>query len=178
MQQSLTHLPEYVVHKGLSWIKTVQIRVQSLHYYHILFSSHAPVILVTCRHVVSSKFLNVILWHIIFGKNSVCDRQTLIYSTRNSPSGFFDLVEHSSSQQSTFVDLLHFAYWNLIQCIFLALWPDACNGLFILDVCRSHTMTQQIGKILWTSDQLVAETPTWQHTTVTINKYPCLRWDL
>jgi len=28
--------------------------------------------------------------------------------------------------------------------------------------------------LLWTSDQLVAETSTWQHTTLTIDKHPCL----
>jgi len=27
------------------------------------------------------------------------------------------------------------------------------------------------------SDQLVAETSTWQHTTLTTDKYPCHRWD-
>ena len=31
--------------------------------------------------------------------------------------------------------------------------------------------------VLWTSDQLVAETSTWQHTTLTTDKYPCPRWD-
>ena len=28
------------------------------------------------------------------------------------------------------------------------------------------------------SDQLIAETSTWQHTTLTTDKYPCPRWDL
>ena len=27
------------------------------------------------------------------------------------------------------------------------------------------------------SDQLIAETSTWQHTTLTTDKYPCPRWD-
>ena len=31
--------------------------------------------------------------------------------------------------------------------------------------------------LLWTSDQLVADTSTWQHTTLTTDKYPCPRWD-
>ena len=31
--------------------------------------------------------------------------------------------------------------------------------------------------LLWTSDQHVAETSTWQHTTLTTDKYPCPRWD-
>jgi hypothetical protein len=31
--------------------------------------------------------------------------------------------------------------------------------------------------ILWTSDQLVAETSTWRHTTITTDSYPCPRRD-
>ena len=31
--------------------------------------------------------------------------------------------------------------------------------------------------LLWTSDQLIAETSTWQHTTLTTDKHPCPRWD-
>ena len=32
---------------------------------------------------------------------------------------------------------------------------------------------QSVGLLLWTSDQLVAETSTCQHTTLTTDKYPC-----
>ena len=35
----------------------------------------------------------------------------------------------------------------------------------------------QLVGLLWTSDQLVAETSTWQHTTFTTNKRPFPRWD-
>jgi hypothetical protein len=35
---------------------------------------------------------------------------------------------------------------------------------------------QSVG-LLWTSDQFVADTSTWQHTTITTDKYPCHRWD-
>ena len=51
-------------------------------------------------------------------------------------------------------------------------------GAPILDVSRSHTTTHhsRLG-LLWTSDQLVSETSTWQHTTLTTDKYPCPRWD-
>jgi len=31
-------------------------------------------------------------------------------------------------------------------------------------------------RLLWTNDQLVAETSTWQHTTLTTNRHPCTRW--
>jgi len=30
---------------------------------------------------------------------------------------------------------------------------------------------------MWTSDQLVAENSTWQHSTLTTDKHPCLLWD-
>jgi hypothetical protein len=39
------------------------------------------------------------------------------------------------------------------------------------EVSWPHT-TQSVG-LLWTSDQLVAETSTWQHTTHATDKYPC-----
>jgi hypothetical protein len=39
----------------------------------------------------------------------------------------------------------------------VALRPNAGHGLLILEVSRSHTMTHHL---LWTSDQLVAETST------------------
>ena len=50
-------------------------------------------------------------------------------------------------------------------------------GAPILDVSRSHDDAPQSVGLLWTSDQLVAETSTWQHTTLTTDKYPCPRWD-
>ena len=41
----------------------------------------------------------------------------------------------------------------------------------------THNDASQSVGLLWTSDQLVAETSTWQHTTLTTDKYPCPRWD-
>ena len=52
----------------------------------------------------------------------------------------------------------------------VALRPNAGHGLLLLEVSRSHAMTHH-------SDQLVAETSTWQHTTLTTDKHPCPRWD-
>ena len=42
----------------------------------------------------------------------------------------------------------------------------------------THNDPSQSVGLLWTSDQLVAETSTWQHTTLTTDKHPCHRWDL
>ena len=46
------------------------------------------------------------------------------------------------------------------------------------EVSRSHTTTHHSSLgLLWTSDQSVAETSTWQHTTLTTDKHPCPQWD-
>ena len=60
---------------------------------------------------------------------------------------------------------------------FLEQQPSADQGLLIHEVSRSHNATYQSVGLLWTSDQLVAETSTWQHTTLTTDRHPCPRWD-
>ena len=55
-----------------------------------------------------------------------------------------------------------FIYLNLPK----ALRPNAGHGLLIHEVSRSHTTTQQSVRLLWTSDQLVAETSNWQQTSM------------
>jgi hypothetical protein len=53
--------------------------------------------------------------------------------------------------------------------IFLVvLRPNVGHGLLSIEVSRSHMMT--LVGLLWTCDQLVAKTSTWQHTTLTIDK--------
>jgi len=42
----------------------------------------------------------------------------------------------------------------------VALRPNAGHGLLILEISRSHSDTSQSVGLLWTSDQLVAETST------------------
>ena len=49
-------------------------------------------------------------------------------------------------------------------------WPPHSWGFQI-----THNDAPQSVGLLWTSDQLVAETSTWQHTTLTTNKHPCPR---
>ena len=51
--------------------------------------------------------------------------------------------------------------------------PQVGQGLLIHEVSRSHTTMHQSVGLLWTSDQLVAETSTWQHTTLTTDRRPC-----
>jgi hypothetical protein len=42
----------------------------------------------------------------------------------------------------------------------------------------THSDASQSVGLLWTSGQLVAETSTWQHTTLTTDGHPCPRWNL
>jgi hypothetical protein len=52
------------------------------------------------------------------------------------------------------------------------LWPPRSRGFL-----NTHNDAPKSVWLLWTSDQLVAELSTWQHTTHTTDKYPCPRWD-
>jgi hypothetical protein len=52
-----------------------------------------------------------------------------------------------------------------------ALWPPR-SGSFLI----THNEAPQSVGLFWTSDQPVAETSTWQHTTNTTDKHPCLWW--
>jgi hypothetical protein len=52
------------------------------------------------------------------------------------------------------------------------LWPPRLRGFLI-----THNDAPQSVGLLWASDQPVAKTSTWKHTTHTTDKHPCLRWD-
>jgi len=45
------------------------------------------------------------------------------------------------------------------------------------EVPQSYSDTPHSEGLLWTSDQPVAETSTWQHTKLTRGRHPCFRWD-
>jgi hypothetical protein len=75
-------------------------------------------------------------------------------------------------------------YFRLIMfvCLFSRrynpLWlyfhsPVAGFSLLVFEVSWSHKDAPQSVGLLWTSDQSVAETSTWQHTTLTTDKHPC-----
>jgi hypothetical protein len=51
------------------------------------------------------------------------------------------------------------------------------HGLLIIVASRSHSDTPHSVGLLWTSEQPVAETSTWQHTTLTRDRHPCPRRD-
>jgi len=61
---------------------------------------------------------------------------------------------------------------NQILCtkgfsLFSVRQPPVGQGHLIHEVSRSHTTKHQSVGLLWKSDQVVAETSTWQHTTLT-----------
>jgi hypothetical protein len=58
--------------------------------------------------------------------------------------------------------------------------PTAASdqGLRIIEASRSHSDTPHSVGLLWTSDQPVAETSTWQYTKITTGKHPYHRRDL
>jgi hypothetical protein len=50
---------------------------------------------------------------------------------------------------------------------FMARQPPVGQDLLIIEASRSHSVTPHSVGLLWTSDQVVAETSTWQYTTLT-----------
>ena len=62
---------------------------------------------------------------------------------------------------------------NKLICSFSP-WLDSPNGP---GPPRSHSDTQHSVGLLWTSDQPVADTSTWQHTTLTKDRQPYPRRD-
>ena len=62
-------------------------------------------------------------------------------------------------------------------CVFYS--PLSGFSLLAYEVTWSHTHSDapQSVRLLWTNDQFVAETSTWQHTTLTTDKHPCPGWD-
>ena len=51
-------------------------------------------------------------------------------------------------------------------------YPLWAQGLLIIEASGSHSDTHSLG-FLWTRDQPVSSTSTWQHTALTADKHPC-----
>jgi hypothetical protein len=56
------------------------------------------------------------------------------------------------------------------RVFFMALQPPVGQGLLIIEASRSHSDTPHSVQLLCTGDQPDAETPTWQHTTLTTER--------
>ena len=63
--------------------------------------------------------------------------------------------------------------WVCIHRPLAGFKPPRIRGFLI-----THNDAPQSVGIPWTSDQYVAKTSTWQHTTITTEKHPCPQWDL
>jgi hypothetical protein len=59
----------------------------------------------------------------------------------------------------------------------IAQQPLLVQGLIIMQASLSHSDTLHSVWLLWTSDQSDADTSTWQHTTLTRERYRCNRRD-
>jgi hypothetical protein len=55
----------------------------------------------------------------------------------------------------------------------MAQQPQAGQGLLIIETSPSHSDTPNSVGLLWRTDQPIAETSTWQHTTITSDRQPC-----
>jgi hypothetical protein len=67
---------------------------------------------------------------------------------------------------------------GMINYLFLP-WRNSTSGpgtLHYLGFTITSDTRHSVG-LLWTSDQPDAETSTWQHTTVTTDRHPCLQRD-
>ena len=66
----------------------------------------------------------------------------------------------------------------VIYLIFLSsVTVDWCLAPHVWGFYITHNDSPQSVGLLWTSDQLVAETSTWQHTTLTTDRHPCPWWN-
>jgi hypothetical protein len=58
-----------------------------------------------------------------------------------------------------------------ITLLFIGQQPPVGHGLLVIKASRSQT--PHSARFLWTSDQLVAQTSTYQHTILTRDRHPC-----
>jgi len=72
---------------------------------------------------------------------------------------------------------LHFSRY-VLDLFTMAQQPPVGQDLFIIEDSWSHSNTPHSVRLLWTSDQPVAETSTWQHTTFTRDTHSCPQRDL
>ena len=123
--------------------------------------------------------------------SSPCFRCTLIYFTLWVTHG---LNINNALTWSTAYYMLSFVYLeNVFRLLFhchncpnfsfnlrtlgylffpVAMRPNAGNRLLILQVPRSSNDASQSVGLLWTGDQLIADTSTWQHLTLTTSIHP------
>ena len=65
---------------------------------------------------------------------------------------------------------------NDLSLRFVSLWRNSPTRARVASFMRFLDHTQSVG-LLWTRDRPVAETSTWQYTTLTTDRHPCARRD-
>jgi hypothetical protein len=88
---------------------------------------------------------------------------------------------HSFIYHLCYIDCILRQSLNETQIIFFPMARQPLGGPRPPHFSRLHDHTfldtpHSVG-LLWTSNQLVAETSTWQHTALTRDRHPCSRWD-
>jgi hypothetical protein len=97
---------------------------------------------------------------------------TTVSSIANST--FFVLLRNISNYIITNNQMFVFLALQSIVVVFAqpgsGLYPPRFRGFLI-----THNDAPQSAGLLWTRDQSVADTSTWQHTTLTTDKHPRIR---
>jgi len=82
--------------------------------------------------------------------------------------------QYLKSEQDPFLlHTFHFIY----QFVFGSTAPQWATASSFMRFLITHNDAPQSVRLLWTSDQLVAETSIWQRTTLTTDRHSCVRWD-
>jgi hypothetical protein len=114
-------------------------------------------------------FIYLPFWHVQL--LNVCDMHTSIWK-----AFYFD-----SSHTVELLALTTHLCIEICDCKKLGVFCSIAQqspvgqGFLIIEVSLSHLDTWHTVGLLWTSDQLDAETSTWQHTTLTTERHTCLR---
>ena len=101
---------------------------------------------------------------------------------RRTESSSMPLQKPQNSHNNSiliFISLFQCKYFLPVETYFVYHGATDLVGqsFLITEDSRSHSDTQHSAGFLWTSDQPVAETSTWQLTTPTRNRHPCSRRD-
>jgi hypothetical protein len=122
-------------------------------------------------------FVLILNTHIINVMGSSVNKSTMYVFQRSGIS--FSSNHHSSTRipSALYKNNGLKALISTVNTLFLSMsqQPLVGQGLLIVEAWRWHSDTPDSVGLLWTRDQPVAETSTWQHTTLTRDRHPCPR---
>jgi hypothetical protein len=118
------------------------------------------------KKCISQPIITLLSSIITFGEIAVMLCHYYLLITRN-------IYKWDCGNQLLYKDVKYLS--SIFSFFSLNLQPSAGYGLFISQgFLTTHNDASHSVRLLWTCDQLVAQTSTWQHTTDT---HPCPRWD-